>query len=67
MYFATPILQQKLRLPFANRSIQAKPLVESPEGEASKQCAKVRCADGRYAVSFNSVKIGGAIQSIDNC
>ncbi|MCU8083836.1 type I-F CRISPR-associated protein Csy3 [Shewanella sp. SM23] len=36
------------------------------EGETSKQFTKVKCADGRYAVSFNSVKIGAAIQSIDN-
>ena len=39
---------------------------KSAEGEASKQFTKVRCVDGRYAVSFNSVKIGAAIQSIDN-
>ena len=35
-------------------------------GDCSKEFAKVRCTDGRYAVSFNSVKIGAAIQSVDN-
>lgn len=39
---------------------------KSAEGETSKQFTKVKCTDGRYAVSFNSVKIGAAIQSIDN-
>ena len=34
--------------------------------DATKQFAKVKCADGRYAVSFNSVKIGAALQSIDD-
>lgn len=34
--------------------------------DASKQFAKVKCVDGRYAVSFNSVKIGAALQSIDD-
>ncbi|WP_022940477.1 type I-F CRISPR-associated protein Csy3 [Psychromonas hadalis] len=34
--------------------------------EATKQFAKVKCVDGRYAVSFNSVKIGAALQSIDD-
>lgn len=34
--------------------------------EASKQFAKVKCVDGRSAVSFNSVKIGAALQSIDD-
>ena len=36
------------------------------QGEASKQFVKAKCADGRYAVSFNSVKIGAALQSIDD-
>ncbi len=39
---------------------------KSAQGEASKQFAKVKCVDGRYAVSFNSVKIGAALQSIDD-
>uniref|UniRef100_A0A486XJQ2 CRISPR-associated protein, Csy3 family n=1 Tax=Rheinheimera sp. BAL341 TaxID=1708203 RepID=A0A486XJQ2_9GAMM len=39
---------------------------KSGNGDCSKQFAKVKCTDGRYAVSFNSVKIGAAIQSIDN-
>ncbi len=34
--------------------------------EASKQFSKVKCVDGRSAVSFNSVKIGAALQSIDD-
>ena len=36
------------------------------QGEASKQFVKSKCIDGRYAVSFNSVKIGAALQSIDD-
>ena len=36
------------------------------QGEASKQFVKTKCVDGRYAVSFNSVKIGAALQSIDD-
>ncbi|OBT04681.1 type I-F CRISPR-associated protein Csy3 [Shewanella sp. UCD-FRSSP16_17] len=36
------------------------------QGEASKQFVKVKCIDGRYAVSFNSVKIGAALQLIDD-
>ncbi|NRD72161.1 type I-F CRISPR-associated protein Csy3 [Shewanella sp. VB17] len=39
---------------------------KAAQGEASKQFAKVKCIDGRYAVSFNSVKIGAALQSIDD-
>jgi CRISPR-associated protein Csy3 len=39
---------------------------KAAQGEASKQFSKVKCLDGRYAVSFNSVKIGAAIQSIDD-
>lgn len=39
---------------------------KSDIGDCSKQFAKVKCSDGRFAVSFNSVKIGAAIQSIDN-
>ncbi|GAB2916214.1 type I-F CRISPR-associated protein Csy3 [Rheinheimera gaetbuli] len=39
---------------------------KSDIGNGSKQFAKIRCSDGRFAVSFNSVKIGAAIQSIDN-
>lgn len=36
------------------------------QGDASKQFVKAKCTDGRFAVSFNSVKIGAAIQSIDD-
>lgn len=36
------------------------------QGEASKVFVKSKCPDGRDAVSFNSVKIGAAIQSIDD-
>lgn len=39
---------------------------KATQGEASKQFAKVRCVDGRYAVSFNSVKVGAALQLIDD-
>ncbi|MEZ9819884.1 type I-F CRISPR-associated protein Csy3 [Shewanella sp. 10N.286.45.A1] len=39
---------------------------KAAQGEASKQFAKVKCVDGRYAVSFNSVKIGAALQLIDD-
>ncbi|WP_299489857.1 type I-F CRISPR-associated protein Csy3 [uncultured Shewanella sp.] len=39
---------------------------KAAQGEASKQFSKVKCIDGRYAVSFNSVKIGAALQSIDD-
>ncbi|TEW46141.1 type I-F CRISPR-associated protein Csy3 [Psychromonas algicola] len=36
------------------------------QSEASKQFVKSKFSDGRYAVSFNSVKIGAALQSIDD-
>jgi CRISPR-associated protein Csy3 len=39
---------------------------KTEQDKASKQFAKVKCADGRYAVSFNSVKVGAALQSIDD-
>ncbi|SUI78983.1 CRISPR type I-F/YPEST-associated protein Csy3 [Shewanella putrefaciens] len=41
-------------------------LTEKLDGVPTKQFAKVRCIDGTEAVSFNSVKIGAAIQSIDD-
>lgn len=36
------------------------------QSEATKQFVKVKCVDGRRAVSFNSVKIGAALQFIDD-
>tara|TARA_R110002033_G_scaffold162930_3_gene199815 strand:+ start:17061 stop:18116 length:1056 start_codon:yes stop_codon:yes gene_type:complete len=39
---------------------------KAANGEASKQFSKVKCIDGRLAVSFNSVKIGAALQLIDD-
>lgn len=35
-------------------------------GQASKQFSKVKCLDGKHAVSFNSVKVGAALQLIDD-
>jgi CRISPR-associated protein Csy3 len=34
--------------------------------DVTKNFSKVKCLDGRYAVSFNSVKIGAALQLIDD-
>ncbi|RVT45948.1 type I-F CRISPR-associated protein Csy3 [Rheinheimera sediminis] len=39
---------------------------KAAQGEASKVFVKTKCVDGRHAVSFNSVKIGAALQSIDD-
>lgn len=39
---------------------------KADEGEPSKVFVKTKCIDGRYAVSFNSVKIGAALQLIDD-
>jgi CRISPR-associated protein Csy3 len=39
---------------------------KAKQGEASKIFVKTKCIDGSYAVSFNSVKIGAALQSIDD-
>ncbi len=41
-------------------------ITEKQDGVPTKQFAKVKCIDGAEAVSFNSVKIGAAIQSIDD-
>lgn len=39
---------------------------KAEQGEASKEFVKTKCLDGRNAVSFNSVKIGAGLQSIDD-
>lgn len=38
----------------------------SGKGSIAKVFAKVKCSDGKEAVSFNCVKIGAALQLIDN-
>lgn len=57
----------KIETAFCQEIYPSQILSDKPkEGEASKQFVKTKCIDGRYAVSFNSVKIGAALQSIDD-
>ena len=57
----------KIETDFCQEIYPSQILSDKPkQGEASKQFVKSKCIDGRYAVSFNSVKIGAAIQSIDD-
>ncbi|MDP5032819.1 MAG: type I-F CRISPR-associated protein Csy3 [Paraglaciecola sp.] len=57
----------KIETSFCQEIYPSQVFTEKPErGESKKNFAKVRCDNGRYAVSFNSVKIGAAIQLIDN-
>jgi CRISPR-associated protein Csy3 len=57
----------KIEAAFCQEIYPSQILSDKPkQGEASKQFVKSKCIDGRYAVSFNSVKIGAAIQSIDD-
>ena len=66
-YFWHAEITAKLETSFCQEIFPSQVLTEKVErGEASKQFAKVRCIDGRHAVSFNTVKIGAAIQTIDD-
>jgi len=56
----------KIETAFCQEIYPSQLLIDKTQGEASKQFSKVKCIDGRDAVSFNSVKIGAAIQSIDD-
>jgi CRISPR-associated protein Csy3 len=57
----------KIEAAFCQEIYPSQILSDKPrQGDASKQFVKTKCTDGRYAVSFNSVKIGAAIQSIDD-
>jgi len=57
----------KIETGFCQEIYPSQILSDKPkQGEASKQFVKSKCIDGRHAVSFNSVKIGAAIQSIDD-
>ena len=66
-YFWHAEITAKLETSFCQEIFPSQVLTEKVErGEASKQYVKVRCIDGRYAVGFNTVKIGAAIQTIDD-
>jgi CRISPR-associated protein Csy3 len=57
----------KLDVAFCQEVFPSQVLItERQDGLPTKQFAKVKCIDGTEAVSFNSVKIGAAIQSIDD-
>lgn len=57
----------KIKTDFCQEIYPSQILSDKPkQGEASKQFVKSKCIDGRHAVSFNSVKVGAAIQSIDD-
>lgn len=57
----------KIKAAFCQEIYPSQILSDKPkQGEASKQFVKAKCIDGRFAVSFNSVKIGAAIQLIDD-
>ena len=57
----------KIETSFCQEIYPSQVLKDKPQqGEASKQFVKSKCIDGREAVSFNSVKVGAAIQSIDD-
>ncbi|QBF82619.1 type I-F CRISPR-associated protein Csy3 [Shewanella maritima] len=57
----------KLETVFCQEIFPSQSFGEKAEaGEVSKRFTKVQCIDGRQAVSFNSVKIGAAIQLIDD-
>lgn len=66
-FFWNADITAKIETSFCQEIYPSQTFVEkSGLGDCSKKFAKVRCSDGRYAVSFNSVKIGAAIQSIDD-
>tara|TARA_R110002050_G_scaffold46605_1_gene109569 strand:- start:4279 stop:5388 length:1110 start_codon:yes stop_codon:yes gene_type:complete len=56
----------KIETVFCQEVYPSQLMVDKNKGEASKQFAKVECLDGLKAVSFNSVKIGAALQLIDD-
>ena len=57
----------KIETVFCQEVYPSQVLSDKPEqGEASKLFVKTKCLDGSNAVSFNSVKIGAALQSIDD-
>ncbi len=57
----------KIETAFCQEIYPSQILSDKPaQGDASKQFVKTKCIDGRYAVSFNSVKVGAALQSIDD-
>ncbi len=57
----------KIETVFCQEIYPSQVLADKPEqGEASKLFVKTKCLDGSHAVSFNSVKIGAALQSIDD-
>jgi len=57
----------KIEAAFCQEIYPSQILSDKPkQGDASKQFVKAKCTDGRYAVSFNSVKVGAALQSIDD-
>ena len=63
----TADITAKIEAAFCQEIYPSQILNDKPAtGEASKQYVKTQCIDGRNAVSFNSVKIGAALQSIDD-
>lgn len=66
-YFWNAEITAKLETSFCQEIFPSQVVTkEVEEGAASKQYVKVRCTDGRYAVGFNTVKVGAAIQTIDD-
>lgn len=56
----------KVETVFCQEVYPSQLMMDKDKAEASKQFSKVECLDGRKAVSFNSVKIGAALQLIDD-
>lgn len=66
-FFWNAEITAKLETSFCQEIFPSQVVTEKVgRGEVSKKFVKVRCIDGRHAVSFNTVKIGAAIQTIDD-
>jgi len=60
-------ISAKLRVAFCQEVFPSQLFSEkSAQGDVSKQYAKAQCPDGSKAVSFNTVKVGAALQLIDD-
>ena len=57
----------ELKTDFCQELFPSQKLLEKqPQGVSNKQFVKTKCVDGREAVSFNSVKVGAALQMVDD-